>query len=254
MPIDAADVHGEGIHACEGSVAPTAPDAHGAALPALRAKLVAARESERSRIARELHDDLGQRVAVLLMKLEKATHDPHVSTARLLVSLSETRHGLQELASAIRKLSHELCPGRLRLLGLEQTLRVLCREVSTGSHAQVSFHADDVPTVVSEAAALALVRVAQESLRNALEHSEARIIDALLTGGPAQLTLRVTDDGKGFDFMALQPAGIGLLTMRERVELLGGGLIVTTAPGRGTAIEATVPLIGRPFTGVSARV
>jgi signal transduction histidine kinase len=228
------------------------PDVHGAALLALRAEFVAAQESERSRLARELHDDLGQQVALLLLKLEMAARDRQISLTGLLVTLSETGDGLRQLASAIHDLSHELFPGKLRLLGLEQTLRALCCEVSTASHAQVSFHSNGLPADVSEAAALSIVRVAQESLRNALKHSEARSIDVLLTTTASQLMLRVTDDGGGFDSVASQPTGIGLLTMRERVELLGGRLVVTTAPGCGTAIEASVPL--RDWSVTAARV
>jgi signal transduction histidine kinase len=237
--IDGPDAGGEGIHGGEGAVA---AEAHVAALLALRAKFVAAQESERSRLARELHDDLGQQVALLLLKLDMATRDRQISPTRLLVTLSETGDGLRRLASAIQDLSHDLYPGRLRLLGLEQTLRALCSEVSDASHAQVRFHSDGLPSEVSEDAALSMVRVAQESLRNALKHSEARIIDVLLRATASQLTLRVTDDGGGFDSVASQLTGIGLLTMRERVELLGGRLIVTTAPGCGTTIEAIVPL------------
>ena len=221
---------------------PTAADAHGAALLALRAEFVLAQESERSRLARELHDDLGQQVAVLLMKVDMATRERQTSPAQLLLTLSETGEGLRRLASAIHDLSHELYPGRLRLLGLEQTLGALCREVSVAGQVQVRFHSDAVPSEISEVAALSIVRVAQESLRNAVKHSEARAIDVWLTAKPSQLTLRVTDDGTGFDDTSLQPTGIGLQTMRERVELLGGRLVVTTAAGCGTAIEATVPL------------
>ena len=226
----------------EDPVAPSAPEAHGAAPLVLRAKLAAIHESERSRLARELHDDLGQQITLLLLKLDMTTQDRHASPTRLLVTLSETRDALRRLASTIHDLSHELYPGRLRLLGLEQTLGALCREVSTAGHARVSFHSDGLPPEVSEAAALSIFRVAQESVQNAIKHSEARTIDVRLTATPSQLTLRVADDGNGFDAMAPQPTCIGLLTMRERVELLGGRLIVTTAPGCGTAIEAILPL------------
>jgi signal transduction histidine kinase len=225
-----------------------APEAPGASLIALRAELVAAQECERSRLARELHDDLGQQVALLLLRLDLATQDRQVSPTQLHVTLLETRDGLRRLATSIHDLSHELYPARLRLLGLEQTLRALCREVSTGTLAHVSVHSDRLPSEVPEAAALSIVRVAQESLQNALKHSGARNIDVLLTATSSQLTLRVTDDGQGFDNVASQPTGIGLLTMRERVELLGGRLIVNTAPGCGTAIEAIVPLSDWPVT------
>jgi PAS domain S-box-containing protein len=212
------------------------------ALHELGSKLVAIQEDERSRIARELHDDLGQQVALLLSKLETAAHDRQVSRNRVMIGLSEARNGLQELASAIHNLSHQLHPAKLRLLGLEQTLTGLCRDVSSESGVHVRFHADGVPSDVAEPVALCIFRVTQESLQNAVKHSGARIIDVLLTGTAAQLTLRVADNGTGFEPLPSQSAGIGLLTMRERVELIGGRLKIETAPGRGTAIEATVAL------------
>jgi PAS domain S-box-containing protein len=212
------------------------------ALHELGAKLVATQEAERSRIARDLHDDLGQQVALLASKLETAAHDRQVSRNRILISLSDARHGLQELSSAIHNLSHELHPAKLRLLGLEQTIRALCRDVSSESGVHVRFHADGVPSEVAEAAALCIFRVTQESLQNAVKHSAARLVDVLLTGTMSQLTLRVADDGTGFDPQPSPSSGIGLLTMRERVELVGGLLKIETAPARGTTVEATVPL------------
>jgi signal transduction histidine kinase len=241
----------QGFHAGVGSAAATARRAHDATAPELRASLIAA-ESERKYIARELHDDLGQQVALLLSKLDMTAQDRRLSPARMRARLLETQNGLQQLAMAIHNLSHRLYPARLRLLGLEPTLRALCSEVSAGTGARVYFHADGFPIEVSEDTALSLFRVAQESLQNALRHGAASRIDVLLAGTHSQLTLRVVDNGKGFGAGAAQPVGMGLLTMRERVEMLGGRLAVTTAPTGGVAIEATVPLDHRPVT--AARV
>ena len=244
--LKAESTRDRGIHLDVGSVA-AARRAHEATQPELRAGLIAA-ESERRRIARELHDDLGQQVALLLSKLEMTAHDRRLSMTQLRARLLETHNGLQQLASAIHNLSHRLYPARLRLLGLELTLRALCSEVSAGSGVRIRFRADGVPFELSEAAALSLFRVTQESLQNALKHGAPSRIDVLLAGTHSQLTLRVVDNGKGFDARAAQPAGIGLMTMRERVEMVGGQLTVTTAPTGGAAIEATVPLEHRPVT------
>jgi signal transduction histidine kinase len=137
--------------------------------------------------------------------------------------------------------SHRLHPAKLKLLGLLPTLDALCRDVSKESSVQVGFHAGPMPPGVGETTALCLFRVAQEALQNAVKHSHARRVDVHLASTPSHLILRVTDDGDGFDPLASRSAGIGLVTMRERVELAGGRLRIDSAPARGTTVEVTIP-------------
>jgi PAS domain S-box-containing protein len=209
----------------------------------LAAKLVTAQEAERSRIARELHDDLGQQVALLAAKLEAVTHIRHLSRNRTHIGMAQARKSLHELATSIHNLSHELHPAKLKLLGLGPTLETLCRKVSAESGMPIEFDGHGIPADVSEATALCIFRVTQEALQNAVKHSASRSIEVRILGTREHLTLHVIDSGAGFDPLASRSSGIGLLTMRERVELVGGTLAVQTSPGGGTMIEATVPAL-----------
>jgi PAS domain S-box-containing protein len=210
-------------------------------LSAVAAKLIGAQEAENSRIARELHDDLGQQVAVVIAELSALACTRPASASRMRVELTKTRKRLQEVATSVHTLSHTLHPAKLKLLGLKETVQALCRDVARGGAVLVDFAAQSLSPNVGESTALCVFRVAQEALQNAVKHSQARKIEVSLTGTPSQLTLRVCDDGTGFDPLSPRAAGIGLMTMRERVELSGGSLRVETAHARGTTIEATVP-------------
>ena len=208
----------------------------------LAAKLVAEQEAERTRIARELHDDLGQQVAVLALRLEALAREPLREPA-VRHGLAQARSNLQEIASSLHTLSHQLHPGKLRLLGLARTLEGLCREVAADSGIPIGFRADRMPPGVAEQTALCLFRVAQEALSNGIKHSGAASMEMRLTATAAKLTLRVSDDGKGFSVTATSN-GIGLHTMRERVELEGGLLTITAARPHGTTIRVDLPMRG----------
>ena len=199
-------------------------------------KLLAAEGAERGRIARELHDDVGQQVAVLASQLELVT-----ATASTKGTLVEARRRLQDIAATLSGVSHRLHPGKLRLLGLVRTLDGLCRDVARKSAVQVEFTAKAIPSNLADETTVSVFRVAQEALRNAIRHGNATRVDVQIAGDDTWLTLSVTDDGVGFDAFASHPAGLGLLTMRERIELVGGHLTITPRTPHGTSIEATVP-------------
>jgi signal transduction histidine kinase len=207
------------------------------ALRDVASKLVAAQETERSRIGRELHDDLGQRAALLAVKLEQLSGNTRMPAAKLRAGVADAERMLHELAVSIHELSYQLHPAKLRLLGLVATLEALCRD----SGARVSFSAHNIPAHVPEQTALCVFRVTQEALQNAVKHSGAEDIHVQLRGTGSHLTLRVSDTGSGFDPRA-DRAGIGLVTMHERVELSGGSLKIEAARSTGTTIEATIPL------------
>lgn len=210
----------------------------------LAISLQAAPESERSRIARELHDDLGQQVALLDAAVAAALHQ-RGSRMHALRALRLTQVKLQELAVTIHALAQRLHPTKLKLLGLVATLRALCRDMNAAAVQNITFAAEPLP-VVGEDVALCIFRITQEGLRNAVTHSGARTIAVHLAAADESLQLRITDDGGGFDPMVTPSAGLGLLMMRERVELLGGTLIVASHPGGGTSIEVTVPARNPP--------
>ena len=212
-------------------------------LDEVRAKLVVAQQAERSRIARELHDDIGQQLALVISHLDAVTREGRLVRNRTASALAEARKGLQELATSVHNLSHELHPAKLRLLGLGPTLDGLCRRVSTESGTNITFASEGLSDL-AEDRVLCIFRVAQEALRNAVTHSGARSIGVHLSGTASRLTLRITDDGAGFDPMAPRPRGLGLLTMRERVELIGGRVRIETRRAGGTTIEASIPTNG----------
>jgi PAS domain S-box-containing protein len=208
----------------------------------IAAKLVAAQEAERSRIARELHDDLGQQIALLASKMDALKRSYTRSHGRGHAILLEACQDLQEMATTVHNLSHELHPAKLKLLGLVQTLRALCRDLTAEGNAQIRFDAPTVPPDIDDATALCLFRVAQEALQNCVKHSGARAIDVQMTGDADCLVLQIRDDGAGFDPLVHRSAGLGLLTMRERVELVGGTLLVDTMLEHGTTIEVRLPM------------
>ena len=201
-------------------------------------KLVAAQESERIRIARELHDDLGQQTAVLASKLDMLTQR---SEEGVRPPSAKSGRECQEIATTIHNLSHQLHPAKLRLLGLVRTLEALCRDESLGSGVAVRFESANVPRQLPEDIALCLFRVAQEGVRNALKHSGATTIDVMLSATASQIVLQVSDNGSGFNPLA-RSAGLGLLTMRERVQLVRGVLSVQPLQPHGTTVRIVVPL------------
>ncbi len=200
-------------------------------------KLVAAQESERIRIARELHDDLGQQTAVLSSKIDM------LSSTKLdkETALDEIRSRVREIAATIHNLSHQLHPAKLRLLGLVRTLAALCRDESLGSGVSVRFAAADVPGHLPEDIALCLFRVTQEGVRNALKHSGCTTINVTLSSTSSRTVLEVSDNGSGFNPLE-RSAGLGLLTMRERVQLVRGVLSVQPLQPHGTTVRIVVPL------------
>jgi PAS domain S-box-containing protein len=205
------------------------------------ASLIAAQEHERSRIARDLHDDFGQRLAVLASKLELAARAAG-SPRRVAAALGDARRNVQDLATSVHNLSHELHPAKLRLLGLGPTLHALCRTLSADHGVPIACDYHGISVDVPEEPALCAFRLAQEALHNAVKHSKAHHIAVTVDEAAPSLIVRIVDDGVGFDPMVSQTAGIGLMTMRERVELLGGRLAIESAEGRGTTIEAEIPL------------
>ena len=208
----------------------------------LGGRLLAAQEAQRGRIARELHDDIGQQVALLASRLNAAARTPRQSPERLRKGIDEALSSLGELATSIHNLSYELYPAKLRLLGLEQTLHALCRDIAAAARIVVTYTQDGAAPDLPENIALCVFRVGQEALQNAIKHSGARHIDVHVAITGERITLSATDRGSGFDPLASNGSALGLVTMRERVELIGGQLRVDTAPGQGTTIEAVIPL------------
>jgi signal transduction histidine kinase len=204
----------------------------------LAARLIGAQEAERARIARDLHDDISQQLALLEIDLESlrgAGYGPTDAAAAELVLRART------IASSVHDLSHRLHPAKLRLVGLVSALGGLQREMSLPD-TLISFTHDTIPSSLSSDLTLCLFRVAQEALQNALKYSHARHVAVHLGSTRDALTLQITDDGVGFNVDAVWGKGLGLISIAERVEAAGGKFEIDSVPGSGTGLTVRVPL------------
>ena len=164
----------------------------------------------------------------------------------------EALHRAQDVARSIHDLSHRLHPAKLRLIGLVAALEALKRELSR-SELTVSFTHADVPANLPHDLTLSVFRIVQEALQNALKYSRARSVNVHLRGGPDTLALTVSDDGVGFDVEAAWGKGLGLISISERIEAIGGTLDMQSAPGAGTTLTIDIPLaLERPTAAAMA--
>ena len=210
----------------------------------LSGQLISAQEDERKRIARELHDDLNQQVADLCISLGKIKRNVPDSAENLLGDLVNLKTRLLKLSDGLRHISHELHPVTLEIVGLAAALRSHCTEVTAITSVPVEFEAS-WDEAAPPSVALCFYRVAQESIRNAARHSHATKVKVSLAKSDSLLSLRISDDGVGFDVReALTQGGLGLRSMEERVRLIGGGLELASQPGHGTTLTVTVDLPG----------
>jgi len=207
------------------------------ALSSVNRKLIAAQEQERTRIGRELHDDIGQRLAMLSVKLAGfAINSGESETDRAqAIELQKMASGI---AQDVQMLSHELHSAKVAILGAAASMRSFCNEFAGQQGIEIAFDSDELPELSSDIS-LCLYRVLQEALHNAAKHSGAGRIDVELTDNNALLRMKITDGGKGFDPVRASK-GLGLASMRERVRMIGGELAIVSAPGRGTTLVAQV--------------
>jgi PAS domain S-box-containing protein len=213
-----------------------------AALASVSRRLIEAQEQERSRIARELHDDVGQRLAVLAIKLAQLQQSPP-NSSELTSRLGELQKQTSEIAADIQSLSHELHSSRLQYLGIVAAMRGFCREFGEQQKVEIDCKIHDLPVPLSPDISLCFFRVLQEALHNSAKHSGIRHFEVELWGTPDEIYLTVRDSGVGFDIDAAKASrGLGLISMAERMRLVGGELSINSRPMRGTTIHARVPL------------
>jgi signal transduction histidine kinase len=214
--------------------------------------LINAEEQERSRVASELHDDFSQRLAILALGLENAEEATPASYSDVHKQLRELAKSTSELGADLHTLSHRLHSSTLESLGLVPAVAALCREFSAKQGIRVDFTANEIPRSVHPEAALCIFRIAQEGLRNLKKYSGAdeAEVDLRMTGDRLEISVR--DTGCGFDLSELrQNEGLGIRSMEERARLLGGKFQIHSEPGKGTTLEAWVPLkpAARHMTG-----
>ncbi len=212
-------------------------------LRALSGRLIRTQETERRRIALELHDQLGQELALLSIGIEQLSQKAPESQAQFDEKLPELAMRTKELASKVQTLSHQLHPSTLVHLGLVAASKSLCNEVSQSSDIQIDFRDSDVPSSISEEVSICLFRVLQESLTNMVKHSGTQRAQVELAGSPSEIRLQIGDSGVGFDPESIKSrGGLGLIGMRERLSLIDGKLLIESQPSGSTWIKARVPL------------
>lgn len=208
------------------------------ALAEMTRKLIEAQEQERTRIGRELHDDINQRLAMLAIELEELEHNSSGFHTRL----QEIRKGLIEISHDVQALSHDLHSSKLQYLGVVGGIKGWCREFAERRRIEIDFRSD-VPSHLPLEIGVPLFRVVQEALNNAVKHSGAKRIEVQLTADAREAHLTVSDLGKGFDpKTAMQGHGHGLISMRERVRLVNGTIAIDSKPMTGTSIHVHIPL------------
>lgn len=206
----------------------------------LAGQLITAQEAERSRISRELHDDIGHRVALLACELELFRRNAATPSLKN-GNLAELQKHIDQLGTDIHNLSHELHSSSLQHCGLGVALKDLCENYSHSHAIKVELAVDGLDPALSNDMSLCLFRVAQEALGNAVKHSHTEKVLVKASQDSAIVRLVVQDFGIGFD-PATRSSGIGLTSMRERLRLFGGELRVSSEPNLGAAIIAELPL------------
>ena len=211
------------------------------ALSGVSRKLIESQEQERSRIARELHDDISQRLALLAVELDRVDHSGSANDFYDL--LRGLKVQVQEIATDLQAISHQLHSSKLEYLGLAVAAKSFCRELSEMRNVRIDFSQNGVARDLPKDVALCLFRVLQETLQNALKHSGTDHIVVDLLGTSADTQLRVRDFGRGFSVDdAMETKGLGLVSMRERVNLVKGEIVIESKPMAGTEITVHVPV------------
>jgi len=211
------------------------------ALLAMTGRLITAQEEERARIARELHDDLSQRMALLLSSLEQFKQGVPGISRSAQQQVGDIAGMATEVSSDIHALSHQLHPSKLDTLGLVASLQGFCRELSGQHKLQVHFFHSDIPQQLPRDVALCLFRITQEALRNVVKHSGTTEAEVELSSNADEISLCISDPGQGFDIETVKGAGLGLISMRERLRLVGGHLSIESEPSQGTRIHVHIP-------------
>jgi PAS domain S-box-containing protein len=206
-------------------------------------RLIEAQEEERAWLARELHDDINQNVALLAANLGSLREGLPPWAAEFSQQIADATEKLANLGNDIQNLSHHLHSPKLEYLGLAAAAASFCKEFSGRQHVDINFHTENIPEELPHELSLCLFRVLQEALQNAAKHSGSRHFEVSFRGGASEIELKVHDSGIGFEpEQALKGRGLGLTSMKERMKLVGGQLHIVSKPGAGTTIRACVPV------------
>jgi PAS domain S-box-containing protein len=222
------------------------------ALSGFGRKLIDAQEKERTRIARELHDDINQRLALLAVELEQLAQNSSTDVVELSTHVRELSKHVAEIGTAVQAISHRLHSSKLEYLGIVGAAKSFCNEFSEQHQVKIDFWHKNIPATVPRDASLCLFRILQEALHNAVKHSGVRHFYVNLVGGANVVELTVQDSGIGFDTQtATNNPGLGLVSMRERASLVVGKISIASKPGCGTLVNVRVPIAESASTGPS---
>ncbi len=221
------------------------------AMSTIGRRLIEAQEEERAWIGRELHDDINQRLALLAVELDRwSQHIP--SSPELSGQIRHTQRRIMQISNDVQGLSHRLHSSKLEYLGLATAANSFCKELAGQSLVEVQFSHAGIPRSVPKEVSLCLFRVLQEALRNAVKHSGVRTFTVDLHGTEEVVELTVSDIGNGFEEQdAFTRNGLGLISMRERLQLVHGELSVKSKTGAGTTIQARVPLRAKEYRAMA---
>jgi PAS domain S-box-containing protein len=212
------------------------------ALAKVSLKLIEAQEQERARIARELHDDINQRLAMLGIELQQLREHYPDLPVEISSRMEELRKQTAGISNDVQALSHELHSSKLEYLGAIGGMKSWCKEFGERQGIQIEFKSTEVQTSVAPEVGLCLFRVLQEALHNAAKHSGVRRIEVQLQEDSGEIHLVISDLGRGFDLeTAMQGRGLGLTSMQERIRLVNGTIEIQSKPMGGTTVHVRVP-------------
>jgi PAS domain S-box-containing protein len=212
----------------------------------LMANLLTAQEEEHKRVARELHDDMNQRMAMLSNEVATLEQTPPGSARLLRKQLRSLRGRVDQLSDDLRRTAHRLHPSALEHFGLVAAIESHCSDFLKLHRIRLKLTHRSVPESIPFEVSLCLYRVTQECLNNVANHSGARKVTVAIRGDKDGILLSVTDDGKGFDpGLLADQSGLGIVGIRERVRLVDGIVSIDSQPGHGTQIDVRVPLTKR---------
>jgi signal transduction histidine kinase len=212
----------------------------------LSARLVDIEEEGRKRLARELHDGLGQTLAILQIEISNALALPADRWAECRALLARARELAQTTVQSVRGMSHTLRPALLDDLGLVPALEWLLENFMRRSGVTCEFHTSSVADDLSDPVKTCVYRVVQEAIHNCEKHAHATRVTVTIDQSPGQIQAEIKDNGRGFNVeagvAASRQSGLGIVVMRERAERLGGSLLIESAPAAGTRLRLSVPL------------
>ena len=223
------------------------------ALSSLNRRLIEGQEHERIRIARELHDDINQRLALLMVEMEQLKMDLARPEEEIAAQMSRLATRVSEISRDVQVISHELHSSKLEYLGVVAAMKAFCRDFAERQKLKIEFDAEAVPPGVPHEISLCLFRVLQEALHNAAKHSQVLYFRVRIRSSPGEIFLEVSDSGIGFDPEAERgDRGLGLVSMRERVRLVKGTILIQSKALRGTTVQVRVPFKPESSTELAA--